>query len=103
MAKPDLIDDISDYVKNSKAWNSTSEYGEYAYEWTKNKTSKWYEQTKNTTTEWVRERVNTTQIGDYKDRMIEQFDEWVTENVDLEKYSNMSRAAKKALWKEFLE
>ncbi len=27
MAKPDILDDLTDYVKNSEAWNSTSQYG----------------------------------------------------------------------------
>ena len=34
MSKPDLIDSMYDYLKQSKAWNSTNEYGGYAYEWT---------------------------------------------------------------------
>jgi hypothetical protein len=103
MAKPDVIDNMYDYVKHSKAWNSTNEYGGYAYEWTKNKTSKWYDETYNSTTEWVASKFNTTKVGDYKDQVIERFDEWVTQNVDIEKYANMTKAAKKALWKEFIE
>lgn len=39
ISKPAVIDNMYDYVKHSKAWNSTNEYGGYAYEWTKNKTS----------------------------------------------------------------
>jgi len=60
MSKQDVIDSMYDYVKHSKAWNSTNEYGGYAYEWTKNKTSKWYDETLNSTTEWVASRFNTT-------------------------------------------
>jgi hypothetical protein len=60
MSKPDVIDSMYDYVKHSKAWNSTNEYGGYAYEWTKNKTSKWYDETLNSTTEWVASRFNTS-------------------------------------------
>ena len=103
MSKPDALDDAFNYVKHSKAWNATNEYGEYAFEWTKNKTSTWYDQAYNSTSEWVKSKVNTTKIGDYKDQMLEEFDEWVAHNVDIEKYANMSKAAKKALWKEFLE
>jgi hypothetical protein len=103
MAKPDVIDSMYDYVKHSKTWNSTNEYGGYAYEWTKNKTSKWYDETYNSTTEWVASKFNATKVGDYKDQVIERFDEWVTQNVDIEKYAIMTKVAKKALWKEFIE
>ena len=54
MSKPDVIDSMYDH---SKAWNSTNEYGGYAYEWTKNKT---YDETLNSTTEWVASKFNTT-------------------------------------------
>ena len=90
MSKPDVIDSMYDYVKHSKAWNSTNEYGGYAYEWTRNKTSKWYDETYNSTTEWVASKLNTSQVGDYKDQVIERFDEWVTQNVNIEKYTNMT-------------
>ena len=36
ISKPAVIDSMYDYVKHSKAWNSTNVYGGYAYEWTKN-------------------------------------------------------------------
>jgi hypothetical protein len=70
MSKPDVIDNMYDYVKHSKAWNSTNEYGGYAYEWTKNKTYKWYDETYNSTTEWVASKFNITKVGDYKDQVI---------------------------------
>jgi hypothetical protein len=60
LAKPAAFDDMYDYVKNTKAWNATNEYGGYAYEWTKTKTSKWYETTYNTTSDWVHSNINTT-------------------------------------------
>ena len=94
ISKPDVIDSMYDYVKH---WNSTNEYGGYAYEWTKNKTSN---ETLNSTTEWVASKFNTTIVGDY---VVEKFDEWVTDNVDIEKYANMAKAAKRALWREFIE
>ena len=37
------------------------------------------------------------------DQLIEKFDDWVTQNLDIEKYANMTKPAKKALWKEFIE
>jgi hypothetical protein len=39
LAKPAAFDDMYDYVKNSKTWNATNEYGGKAYQWTKEKTS----------------------------------------------------------------
>ena len=102
LAKPAAFDDMYDYVKNTKAWNATNEYGGYAYEWTKTKTSKWYETTYNTTSDWVHSNINTTQISHYKDQVLEEFDEWLSQKVDFEKYSKMSTAAKKALWKKFI-
>ena len=37
------------------------------------------------------------------DQLIEKFDDWITQNLDIEKYANMTKAAKNALWKEFIE
>jgi hypothetical protein len=61
-----------DYVTHSKAWNATTEYGERAYDWAQNRSEY------NAIKEWVME--NKEKVRGYKDRAVEGFEEWASQN-----------------------
>jgi hypothetical protein len=98
-AVPGYWEDIKDQVKNTSAWNKTSEYGEYAYEWGYNKSHSVYEDVKNKTNSWF----NTTSATQYGSEMATSFDDWLSQRIDKEKIYSLTKSAKKALWKEFIE
>ena len=99
LSTPGFIEDAYHQFKNSSTWNKTNEYGGQAYDWAKNKSSQWYENTQ----QWAHQKVNTTEINQYKDKLIDEFDQWVSGKIDIQKFKNMSRTAKKALFEEFID
>ena len=81
------IGDAYGNFKNSSYFTQAAEYGEKAKEYVSETLSN---------SETVKKAV------DAKDQMVAKFDEWISAKVDTEKLKNMSKAAKKKFWNEFI-
>ncbi len=81
------IGDAYDTFKNSSYFNQAVDYTERAKDYVSGALA-------NSTT--------VKKAMDVKDQMVEKFDQWVSNKVDTQKLQDMTKAAKKKFWNEFI-